>query len=82
MPHPSKSTSLAQLPAGQHATILSFTGGRNVTNRLTSLGFTPGVNVLMTQNLGHGPLIVTVRGSQVALGRGEAQKIFINQGHG
>ncbi len=82
MPLPSKPISLAQLPAGQNATILTFTGGRNVTNRLTSLGFTPGVIVQMAQNLGHGPLIVTVRGSQVALGRGEAQKIFVNRGYG
>ena len=73
-------TSLSQLPAGAHATILTFTDGRAVTNRLASLGFTPGVEVGMAQNFGRGPLIVTVRGTRVALGRGEAEKIFIQQG--
>ncbi len=73
-------TSLAQLPAGAYATILTFTGGRAVNNRLASLGFTPGVEVGMAQNFGRGPLIVTVRGTRVALGRGEAEKIFIRQG--
>jgi ferrous iron transport protein A len=71
---------LAQLPTGTHATILNFTDGHAVTNRLASLGFTPGVEVGMAQNFGRGPLIVTVRGTRVALGRGEAEKIFILQG--
>jgi len=72
-------TSLAELPANEHAIILSFANGRPETNRLVSLGFTPGANVDMTQNYGHGPLIVTVRGTRIALGRGEAAKIFVEQ---
>jgi len=71
--------SLTQLPTNDHATILSFSVGRMETNRLTSLGFTPGVEVSMNQNYGRGPLIVTVRGTQVALGRGEAARILVEQ---
>jgi ferrous iron transport protein A len=73
-------TSLDELVRGEHGTVLSFIDGRMVTNRLASLGFTPGVVVDMTQNYGHGPLIVTVRGTRVALGRGEAAKIFVQRG--
>ncbi len=47
--------------------------------RLVSLGFTPGAEVSMSQNYGRGPLIVTVRGTHVALGRVEAAKIFVEQ---
>ena len=72
-------TSLAELPTNEHAIILSFANGRPETNRLVSLGFTPGANVDMTQNYGYGPLIVTVRGTRVALGRMEASKIFIKR---
>ena len=72
--------SLDELVPGEHGTVLSFADGRMVTNRLTSLGFTPGVTINMTQNYGQGPLIVTVRGTRVALGRGEATKIFIQRG--
>lgn len=75
-----ESISLDKLAPGKHGTVLSFTDGRMVTNRLASLGFTPGVAVDMTQNYGHGPLIVTVRGTRVALGRGEAAKIFVQRG--
>lgn len=71
--------SLAQIETGESATILDFRGGRMINNRLTSLGFTPGVVVKMTQNIGYGPLIVTVRGTRVALGRREAAKILVER---
>ena len=72
--------SLDELVSGEHGTVLSFADGRMVTNRLASLDFTPGATVDMTQNYGHGPLIVTVRGTRLALGRGEAAKIFVHRG--
>jgi ferrous iron transport protein A len=71
---------LAELAVNEHATIQSFAGARAVTTRLASLGFTPGAKVDMTQNYGRGPLIVTVRGTRVALGRGEAAEIFVVRG--
>ncbi len=64
--------SLSELLVNEKGTIHSFTIGRPETNRLASLGFTPGAQVDMTQNYGRGPLIVMVRGTRVALGRGEA----------
>ena len=69
--------SLAKLAADKLATILSFSSGRLEMMRLASLGFTPGAQIAMTQNYGRGPLIVTVRGTRVALGRGEAEQIFV-----
>lgn len=80
MPEKKIQISMSELTTGEDAIILAFQGGRTVINRLTSLGFTPGVRVNMTQNYGHGPLIVTVRGTRVALGRGEAAKIIVEQG--
>ena len=71
--------SLAELVAGEHAMVRSFTGGRAVTNRLALLGFTPGAEIDMTQNYVHGPLIVTVRGTRVALGRGEAAQVLVER---
>lgn len=71
--------SLSELLVDEQATIRSFTIGRLETNRLASLGFTPGARVDMTQNYGRGPLIVMVRGTRVALGRVEAGKIFVER---
>jgi len=80
MPSNELQVSLSEMAVGEDAIILNFRGGRTVNNRLASLGFTPGVQVSMTQNFGHGPLIVTVRGTRVALGRGEAKKIMVSRG--
>ena len=77
--HNTSQLSLAELPVNEHATILSFSGGHVEIRRLASLGFTPGAEVDMTQNYGHGPLIVTVRGTRVALGRGEAAHIVVER---
>ncbi len=80
MLHKHHGDSLAHLPVGETAIVVDFHGGRMVNNRLASLGFTPGVQVSMAQNYGHGPLIVTVRGTRVALGRGEAMMIIVKRG--
>ena len=72
--------SLSELPANSMARILSFSSGRLEKSRLTSLGFTPGAQISMTQNYGRGPLIVMVRGTRVALGRGEASQIYVQPG--
>lgn len=74
-----KQTTLAGILPGESATILEFKGGQAVNNRLASLGFTPGARVTIVQNFHSGPLIVTVRGTRVALGRGEAAKIVVEQ---
>lgn len=70
---------LAQLSVDEDATISSFLDGKAVTTRLASLGLTPGASVRMAHNYGHGPLIVTVRGARVALGRREACRILVRQ---
>lgn len=72
--------SLSELPAGAKGIILDYQGGRGLRNRLVSIGFTPGALVSMTQNYGRGPLIVTLRGARVALGRGEAARIIVEPG--
>lgn len=69
--------SLSELKTGETAFIQELQGGYALRSRLAALGFTPGAEVKMIQNLGHGPLIVSLRDTRIALGRGEAQKILI-----
>ena len=70
---------LAVLHPGEHAVFLRMHGEKGVTYRLTSLGFTPGVEIEMIQNYGRGPLLVMVRGTRVALGRQEAKNALIQR---
>jgi Fe2+ transport system protein FeoA len=53
-------------------------GGRAVQRRLAELGLTPGVTVRVLQNCG-GPLLVAIRSSRIALGKGMATKISVTQ---
>ncbi|MCS6907320.1 MAG: FeoA family protein [Anaerolineales bacterium] len=70
---------LSELASGERATFVELRGGRGVKGRLTALGFTPGVAILMVQNYGWGPLIVEVRDTRVALGRHEAEHILVRR---
>lgn len=68
---------LIALNAGQIGFIHKLRGGHRLKARLAALGFTPGAPVTVTRNFGYGPIIVSVREAQVALGRGEAEHILV-----
>jgi Fe2+ transport system protein FeoA len=52
--------------------------GRIFEKRLTDLGLTPGTRVTVVGLAPfHGPLEILVRGSRLALGRGIAERIFV-----
>jgi ferrous iron transport protein A len=72
-----KAIPLASLAPNEAGIVQYLAGGRGLTSRLATLGFTPGARVTMVQNFERGPIIVTVRGTRIALGRGEAQKIIV-----
>lgn len=75
----SETVSLDALAPGAVGYVREIQGGRGLVGRLATLGFTPGAEVRMVQNYGHGPLIVLVRDARVALGRGEARKILVSR---
>lgn len=70
---------LSSLAAGERGVVVEMNGGRGLLCRMTSLGFTPGAEVTVMQNYGRGPLITQVRGGRVALGRGEAGRIYVRR---
>lgn len=75
--HVSARVPLSGLAAGQNGVIRELRGGREFSRRVVALGFTLGAEVAVVQNYGRGPMIVSVREGQVALGRGEASKIVV-----
>lgn len=70
-------TTLDQLPAGGVGVVARLGGGTAFRTRLMALGFVAGTEVTVVQNTGRGPLMVSVLGSQIALGRGEAGKVLV-----
>jgi ferrous iron transport protein A len=73
-------TPVAELPTGEKGLLMTLQMGRNELTRCSSLGLTPGTEVTMVQNLGRGPLILKVRGTNIALGRGQAVQLFVSRG--
>jgi ferrous iron transport protein A len=70
---------VSELRPDQAGTIVDLSGGRTFMARLLALGCSPGTEVEMVHNSGHGPLIVSVRGTRVALGRGEAERVQVKR---
>ncbi len=68
---------LSMLTAGESGRIAAINADHHTVSRLHSTGFSVQTHVQMLQNTGKGPLIVFVRGSEVALGRNEANNIMI-----
>jgi ferrous iron transport protein A len=72
-----KMKALIDLPAGERGVVRLLRGGEDFNHRMAALGFTLGVEVTVVQNYGRGPILVTVRDTRIALGRGEALKVLV-----
>jgi ferrous iron transport protein A len=80
MPEPQKSTAntLANLTAGESATVSSIAGSSPVAKRLMEMGIVPGVSVRMVKTAPLGcPLQISLRGYHLAIRRSEAETIQV-----
>lgn len=68
---------LTKAAIGEPFRLVSMEGGRGLQRRLAELGLTPGVNLRVLQDCG-GPLLIAIRNSRIALGRGMAKKITVS----
>lgn len=67
---------LVDCPRNCDACLRCFQVDRCVTHRLRELGLTPGTQIRVVQDAG-GPMLLSVRGSRVALGRDLAEKMWV-----
>ena len=67
---------LAMVGPGQVVKLVGVASGKVLCRRLAEMGLTPGVQLEVLQDQG-GPLLLAVRDSRLALGRGMAHKIFV-----
>lgn len=70
---------LEQIAAGAHAIVREIRGGADFSGRLAGMGLTKGACIEMLQNAGHGPVLVRAHETRIALGRGEALKILVEE---
>jgi len=77
---------LTALRNGESGIITSVKAGRGrgrgwgFKKRLMDMGLTPGTKITVVKSAPfHGPIEVSVRGSRLALGRGMAERIFVEK---
>ncbi len=77
--HNQSLVSIGNLKEGQCGKISFIRGGHNVLQRLLDMGLTPGTKICIVRvaPLG-GPVELSVRSSKLALGKGIAEKVFID----
>jgi len=57
--------------------LTEITWGTKLKKKLQDMGLTPGVEFSIVSQTGHGPVVLDVRGTRLALGRGIVSKIFV-----
>lgn len=62
---------------GEEYTVAALTLPQAVEHRLEALGMTLGTKVSVLENKSHGTLVLKVRGTRFALGRGITTKIEV-----
>jgi len=62
---------------GEEYTVMALTLPETVEHRLEALGMTVGTRVTVLENKGHGILVVKVRGTRFAVGKGITKRIEV-----
>lgn len=70
-------TTLDATRPGQRTRVAAILGGMGLRRRLAGLGLTVGAEVETLIGHGRGPVVVTVRQTRLALGRGMASRIGV-----
>ena len=72
-------STLDHLSVGATAVVRELDGGNEFSGRLAAMGVVLGAALQVMQNSGKGPMLVRVRDTRLALGRGEAQRILVER---
>jgi len=64
-------------PVGVPLRLVRVYSGRGLVARLASMGLVPGASIRLLSGDRGGPVVLDVKGTRVAIGRGMAHKIFV-----
>jgi ferrous iron transport protein A len=70
---------LIEMNKGQKGRVVAIRGGRGKILRLAEMGITPGEEVILLQK-SLGPVIIKVKDTNLALGKGLAESILVEVG--
>ena len=69
---------LLEVPSGKRVRVVNIKGGLGLRNRLAAIGIYPGAEVTVVKSP-PGPMIVEIAGTRLALGKGMASKIEVEE---
>lgn len=69
---------LALVSPGEEVRLVAFRGGFRMRKRLADLGLNIGMTLRVIQRTSHGPLVLAVKDSRLAIGRGMAHHIMVD----
>jgi len=70
---------LTMLNEGEEGKVKEILGGRGLIRRLSELGFIFGERIRILHSHSSGPILVEIKDSRIAIGRGVAMKIIIDR---
>jgi len=74
------SMTLDQIYENKKALVIDIEGGQRVRQRLGQMGIHPGdIITILRYGALRGPILIEIHGSQVALGRGIAAKVIVEE---
>ena len=71
---------LDQVRENQEVKVIEILGGWGIRQRLNQMGIHPGDTIMVKRSaIMGGPILVRVRGADVALGRGMTKKVIVQE---
>jgi len=70
---------LSDLNNGEKGEIVLIRGGRGLIQRLYDMGLTPGTEIKVLRKAPFGPIEISLRGYNLALGRGVVNRIWVKK---
>ena len=70
---------LANALIGETVRLVAVEGGTHIRRRLADMGLSTGMEVKVITGIEHGPIILSVKDSRLAIGRGMAEKIIVEK---
>ena len=70
---------LSNIADGEKVKFVSVQAGRGLKNLLAAMGLVPNAEFVVIKTHRHGPMILNVKNSRLALGRGMAGKIMVTK---
>ena len=70
---------LSNAKVGETFKLVAIEGGTHIRRRLADLGLNTGMTLKVINDIAEGPMILSVKDSRLAIGRGMAEKIVVER---